>query len=249
MSSLENILQKDFTDKVRAEFRKYCLLLQAYSDTNSWVYECDFYLTDAIFWDKLVFYGGGQGVNMEGLVKNYFEYIIKHYITTDLLWDYIDEIHADDLTETGWLYFTLYPERNKLVIDMAYDFYDNEERNYEENISDIIEIYSKENNGNVPHQFEIWKEEGAIFKVSYEGSNWNDYVNDDCLSNVGISKTPKIIEDLGYIMIQTFERGYYLEGDGGSGWITVNFKDGFILMEHTENKKSSYEVELAELNF
>ncbi len=51
MSSLENILQKDFTDKVRAEFRKYCLLLQAYSDTNSWVYECDFYLTDAIFWE------------------------------------------------------------------------------------------------------------------------------------------------------------------------------------------------------
>ena len=74
MSSLESILQKDFTDKVRAEFRKYCLLLQAYSDTNSWVYECDFYLTDAIFWDKLVFYGGGQDVNMEGLVKNYFEY-------------------------------------------------------------------------------------------------------------------------------------------------------------------------------
>ncbi len=50
-------------------------------------------------------------------------------------------------------------------------------------------------------------------------------------------------------MIQMYERGYYLEGDGGSGWITVDFKNGFILMEHTENKKSSYEVELAELNF
>jgi hypothetical protein len=29
----------------------------------------------------------------------------------------------------------------------------------------------------------------------------------------------------------------------------VDFKEGTILMEHTENKKSSYEVELAELKF
>jgi hypothetical protein len=50
-------------------------------------------------------------------------------------------------------------------------------------------------------------------------------------------------------MINTFEKGYHLEGDGGSGWITVDFKEGTILMEHTEYYKSSYEVELAELNF
>jgi hypothetical protein len=249
MSSLENTLQKDFTDKVSAEFRKYCLLLQAYSDTNSWSYECDFILTDAIFWDKLVFYGGGQGVDMEGLVKNYFEYIIKHYITTDLLWDYVDERHHDDVTETGWLYFTLYPEKNKLVIDMAYDFYDNEERDYEEYISDIIDIYQKKDKADIQNQLKKWKEEGAIFKVSYEGSNWNEYIDDECWSNVGISKTPEFIEDLGYIIIQTYEKGYHLEGDGGSGWITVNFKEGIITMEHTEYKKSSYEVELAELNF
>jgi len=96
---------------------------------------------------------------------------------------------------------------------------------------------------------EMWKEQGAIFKVSYKGSNWNEYFDGDCLSNVGISKTPRLIEELAYIMIQTYESGYHLEGDGGSGWITVNFKEGTILMEHTENKKSSYEVELAELNF
>ena len=249
MSSLESTLQKDFTDKVRAEFRKYCLLLQAYSDTNSWVYECDFYLTDSISWDKLVFYGGGQGVNMEGLVKNYFEYIIKHYITTDLLWDYIDEIHADDLTETGWLYFTLYPERNKLVIDMAYDFYDNQERNYEEYISDVVDTYAKQDEKEVQDQLERWEEQGAIFKVSYEGSNWNDYIDDSCTSNIGITVTPSIIEDLGDIMINLYEKGYHLEDSGGSGWITVDFKEGTILMEHTEYNKSSYEVELAELNF
>ena len=50
-------------------------------------------------------------------------------------------------------------------------------------------------------------------------------------------------------MINAFEKGYHLEGDGGSGWITVDFQNGFILMEHTEYNKSSYEVELAELNF
>ena len=149
MSSLQEKLQKQFTDKVKMEFRKFCLLLQAYSDSNSWVYECDFVLTDDIFWDRLTFYGGGQSVDMEGLVKYFFEYVIKADINTDELWDYVDGMHYDDVTETGWLYFTLYPERNKLVIEMAYDFYDSEDRDYEEKISDIIEIYSKENNGNV----------------------------------------------------------------------------------------------------
>ena len=249
MSSLQEKLQKQFTDKVKTEFRKYCLLLQAYSDSNSWVYECDFYLADDIFWDRLTFYGGGQSVDMGGLVKSFFEYVIKSEINTDKLWDYVDEIHYDDLIETGWLYFTLYPDRNKLVVDMSYDYYDNQERNYEEHISDVVDTYSKQDEEEVQKQLKIWKEQGAIFKVSYEGSNWNEYIDDSCTSNIGITRTPQLIEHLCDLMINIYEKGYYLEGDGGSGLVTVDFQNGFILMEHREYNKSSYEVELAELNF
>ena len=249
MSSLESTLQKQFTDKVKAEFRKFCLLLQAYSDSDSWVYECDFILTDDIFWDDLTFYGGGQSVDMEGLVKYFFEYVIKADINTDELWDYVDGTH--DATETGWLYFVLDPKFNKMKILMDYDYYDNQDRDYQEHISDVIEIYSKKNQGNQPYQFEMWEEEGAIFKFSYEGSDFNYYIDNDCTSNVGIIRTPVFLEKLADIMIQTYEKDFEMDDDGGggSGWITVNFKEGIITMEHTEYNKSTYEVELAELNF
>jgi hypothetical protein len=249
MSSLEERLQKQFTDKVKMEFRKFCLLLQAYSDSNSWVYECDFILTDEINWDRLTFYGGGQSVDMEGLVKSFFEYVIKADINTDELWDHIDSMYYDNVTETGWLYFELYPNFNKMKILMDYDYYDNQERNYEEYISDVVDTYAKQDEKEVQDQLERWEEQGAIFKVSYEGSNWNDYIDDSCTSNIGITKTPQIIEHLGDLMINAYEKGYHLEESGGSGWITVDFKEGTILMEHTEYNKSSYEVELAELKF
>ena len=157
--------------------------------------------------------------------------------------------------ETLWLMMIpvakkeLYPNFNKMKILMDYDYYDNQERNYEEYISDVVDTYAKQDEKEVQDQLERWEEQGAIFKVSYEGSNWNDYIDDSCTSNIGITKTPQIIEHLGDLMINAFEKGYHLEESGGSGWITVDFKEGTILMEHTEYNKSSYEVELAELNF
>jgi len=183
------------------------------------------------------------------LVKSFFEYVIKSDINTDELWGHIDEMHEDNLTETGWLHFTIFPTQNKLQIEMEYDYYDNMGTTYEEYISDVVDNYAKQDEKEVQDQLERWEEQGAIFKVSYEGSNWNEYIDGDCLSNVGISKTPNLIEELAYIMIQTYEKGYHLEESGGSGWIIVDFKEGTILMEHTEYNKSSYEVELAELNF
>ena len=249
MSSLQEKLQKQFTDKVKMEFRKFCLLLQAYSDSNSWVYECDFVLTDDIFWDRLTFYGGGQGVDMEGLVKSFFEYVIKADINTDELWDHIDSMYYDDVTETGWLSFEIYPNINKMKILMAYDYYYNQERDYKEYISYVVDAYAKQDKEEVKEQLKRWKEQGAIFKVKYEGSDFNEYIYDSCTSNIGITVTPSIIEDLGDLMINLYEKGYHFEDSGGSGWITVDFKEGNILMEHTEYNRSSHEVELAELNF
>ena len=250
MSSLENKLQRLLTDEVSVEFRMFCLLLQAYSDTNVWSYDCNFYLKDnEIYWDRLFFYGGGQSVEMEGLVKYYFSDVIRQYINVDELLKHIDSIHYDDLINTGWLYFTIYPKSNKLTIDMAYDYFDYKERHYEENISDIVRSYANQDKEEVKNQLKKWEEEGAKFEVSYEGSNWNEYINDECVSNVGISRTPRLIEDLGELMINIYEKGYHLEGDGGSGILIIDFKEGTIFMEHTEYGKSSYEVELAELTF
>ena len=249
MNSLESALQKELTPELRKELRKLCLLLQAYSDTNSWVYECDFNITDTIFWGKPTFYGGGQGVDMEGLIKSYFEKVIKHYIDTDELWDHIKEQHIESLTETGWLHFTIFPTQNKLRIEMVYDHFDNLGTTHEENISDMVELYSKGDDDNTQIQLLKWEKQGAIFTVKYEGSNWNEYIDGTCVSNIGITKTPQLIEDLSDVMINTFEKGYYVENEGGEGEIRFNFKEDNVLMEHTQFDNSSTEVELAELNF
>lgn len=247
MDSLESTLQKELTPEIKKEFRRFCLLLQAYSDDN-FTYECDFTLTDTIYWNELTFYGGKQGIEMEGLVKNYFEKIIKHYITTDLLWEHIERF-PETLVETGWLYFTIFPTQNKLQIEMEYDYYDNKRTRYEESIADMVELYSKGDDDNTQIQLLKWEKQGAIFTVKYEGSNWNRYVYESCVSNIGITKTPELIERLSDLMIETNEKDFYFEGSGGDGEIKFDFKTDTVLMYHTQYNTSSTEVELAELNF
>jgi len=249
MDSLENDLQKKLTPELKIEFRKFCLLLQAYSDANLFTYQCDFYLDDDIYWNELSFYGGGQEIQMTKPIKWFFEKVIKPNINTDTLSDYIDNTHFYNLTNTGWLHFTIFPKQNKLQIEMVYDYFDNLGTTHEENISDIVELYSKGNDDNTQTQLLKWEKQGAIFTVEYEGSNWNEYIDDTCVSNIGVTETPKLIEDLSDVMINTFEKGYYLEDEGGKGEIKFNFKEDNVLMEHTQYNKSSTEVELAELNF
>jgi hypothetical protein len=248
MVSLQEKLQKELTPELKREFRKYCLLLQGYSDSNSWVYECDFRLTDNIYWNDFVFYSTKQGVEMLPPIEEYFKKVIKYYIDTDELWEHIER-EPETLVETGWLHFTIFPTQNKLQIEMEYDYYDNMGTTHEESIANMIELYSKGDEDNTQIQLLKWEKQGAIFTVKYEGSEWGDYIDDSCSSNIGITKTPEIIEHLSEMMIEEYEEGYHLENDGGSGEIKFDFKTDTVLMEHTQYNTSSTEVELAELNF
>lgn len=248
MTSLERELQKLLTPELKREFRKYCLLLQAHSDSNSWTYECDFRLTDDIYWNDFVFYSTGQGVEMLEPIEQYFKKVIKYYIDTDELWEHIER-DPETLVETGWLHFIIFPTQNKLQIEMEYDYYDNMGTTHEENISDMVELYSKGDDNNTQIQLLKWEKQEAIFTVKYEGSNWNQYIYDSCTSNIGITRIPSLIEHLSEIMIGTNEKDYYLEGNGGDGEIKFDFKTDTVLMDHTQYNTSSTEVELAELNF
>lgn len=248
MTSLERELQKLLTPELKREFRKYCILLQGYSDSNSWTYECDFRLTDDIFWNDFVFYSTGQSVEMLPPIEEYFKKVIKYYIDTDELWEHIER-DPETLVETGWLHFTIFPTQNKLQIEMEYDYYDNMGTTHEESIADMVELYSKGDDDNTQIQLLKWEKQEAIFTVKYEGSDWNRYVYESCVSNIGITKTPELIEDLSDLMIETNEKDFYFEGSGGDGEIKFDFKTDTVLMEHTLYNTSSTEVELAELNF
>ena len=86
-------------------------------------------------------------------------------------------------------------------------------------------------------------------KPGHTSAVWNAYIDDSCGSNVGITKTPEIIEHLSEIMIETYESGYHLQDNGGEGTITIDFSLGTMSMEHIEYSKSSMDVELATLIF
>ena len=102
MSSLQKKLEGLFSDKLKKEFQKYCFLLQAYSDRDSAVYECDFMLEDQIYWDRNYNFYSNQGVEMTPLIEYLFKEILPRYITVDSIGDEIYENHKysnNDLTQ------------------------------------------------------------------------------------------------------------------------------------------------------
>jgi len=249
MGKLEALLKNEFekTPKLKTEFKKFCLLLQAYSDDRQFSYDSDFMLGDKIYWDKnMMFYGGGQQIEMTPVIENFFISVLQKIINIDLLWDYIDDEKADDVTEHGWLFISIYPKTNELEISMSYDVYTSQDREYEESISDILENYKP--SSETQTEIDDWYKKGAIFLATYEGGGDSGYIDDDVKSNIGENQIPGIIEDLCYKMINTFERGYELE-DGGRGQIYVDFKINKIKMSHVEYSRAEIYEEMVTINF
>ncbi len=249
MNKLETLIKNQFnkTPKLKTEFKKFCLLLQAYSDDRQFSYDSDFMLGDEIYWRKnMSVYGGGQEIDMPPIIENFFISVLQKIINIDSLWDYIDDEKADDVTEHGWLFISIYPKTNELEISMSYDVYTSQDREYEESISDILENYKPSSE----KQTEIndWYKKGAIFLATYEGGGDSGYIDDDVKSNIGENRIPGIIEDLCYKMINTYERGYELE-DGGRGQIYVDFKINKITMSHVEYSRAEIYEEMVTINF
>ena len=253
MSSLQKKLEGLFNDKLKKEFQKYCFLLQAYSDRDSAVYECDFSLDDEIYWDPYYKFNSNQGVEMTPLIEYFFKEILPRYITTDSIGDEIYENHKysnNDLTQHGWIYFTLYPKSQKFEIDVSYDTFVDEDRGYEDTIDDILS--STPNMDQYETEIQEAINKGSIFIIGYEGGGDSGYLDDDCIFEDNVTKNerieaPDFILNLGYKMISTYERGYELD-DGGRGEIHVNFKTGMITMLHTEFSRMSDNITIFEID-
>ena len=249
MNKLETLIKNQFdkTPKLKAEFKKFCLLLQAYSDDRQFSYDSDFMLGDEIYWRKnMSVYGGGQEIDMPPIIENFFISVLQKIINIDSLWDYIDDEKADDVTEHGWLFISIYPKTNELEISMSYDVYTSQDRDYEESISDILQNYKP--SSEVQPEIDDWYKKGAIFLATYEGGGDSGYIDDDVTSNIGENQIPGIIEDLCYKMINTYERGYELE-EGGRGQIEIDFISDKITMSHVEYSRAEIYEEMATINF
>lgn len=249
MNKLETLIKNQFdkTPKLKTEFKKFCLLLQAYSDNREFSYDSDFMLGDKIYWKtNMMFYGGGQQIEMTPVIENFFTSVLQKIINIDFLWDYVDDDDADDVTEHGWLYISIFPKTNELEISMSYDVYTSQDRDYEESISDLLENYKL--SPEVQLEINDWYKKGAIFLATYEGGGDSGYIDDEVTSNIGENQIPGIIEDLCYDMIRIYERGYELD-DGGRGQIEIDFKNDKITMNHVEYSREAFNKEMATINF
>jgi hypothetical protein len=249
MNKLETLLKNEFekNPKLKTEFKKYCLLLQAYSDDREFSYDSDFIISDAIYWkDNMSFNGGGQAIEMTPTVENFINNVLQKIININLLWDYVDDERADDITEHGWLFISIFPKTYELEIQMSYDVYVGQDREYDESISDLLQDYRP--SSEVQPEIDSWYKKGAIFIATYEGGGDSGYIDDDITSNIGENQINGVVEDLCYKMINIYERGYELD-EGGRGQIELDFTTDTISMFHTEYSRSEIYKSLAKLNF
>ena len=106
MNKLETLIKNQFdkTPKLKAEFKKFCLLLQAYSDDRQFSYDSDFMLGDKIYWDKnMMFYGGGQQIEMTPVIENFFISVLQK-----IIWHiqfYMQKVLPKNLVENGKIIF------------------------------------------------------------------------------------------------------------------------------------------------
>lgn len=244
MSTIQSKLEGLFDDKLKKEFKRFCMLLQAYSDRDSAVYECDFMLGGEIYWGKEYKFYSNQAVEMTPIVEYFFKNILPRYITTGLIEDEIYENNKysdNEPTEHGWIHFTLYPKSQKFEIEISYETYVKYDREYEDSINEILS--SMTNIKQYESEFEDARKKGSIFILSYEGGGDSGYLEDDCYYSDNVTKNeiidaPDSILNLGYKMISIYESGYELD-DGGKGEIEVNFKDNTIILRHTEFSRMS----------
>ncbi len=245
MNQLEKIIQSELSGNLRSAFNRFCLLLQAYSDATIWSYQCDFNLDDDIYWQSNLFvYGGGFAQEMDEPIKDLVKNIIQKYITVDFLFDEISDDTTKEITNQGWFHFNIYPYSKKLDIEISYDIYDTEDRNYESSISELVNESNLQDR--MVDQLNDWDKQGAVFTIYYEGDNGESRFDDVCESNVGINKIPEVLANLGWDMINEYESGYYYE-EGGKGSMDFNFKEDTIYMNHIEYSTRSVDKTLAEV--
>jgi len=253
MSSLQSKIEKLFDDKLKKEFQRYFLLLQAYSDRDTWTYECDFAIDDEIYWDNKYKFYGNDGVEMTPVIEYFFQNILPRYITTSLIEDEIYEQNRysdNEPTGHGWIYFTLYPKSQKFEIEISYDTYVSYDREYEDPLDEVMSRFKRSDL--YKDELDEARKNQAIFIVGYEGGGDSGYVDEDCFyqdketSNTKID-LPNPISELAYTMIRIYEAGYELD-DGGRGEVEINFEDNTIILRHTEFSRMSNTIQLFELD-
>jgi len=246
----------ELTPQQIRDLKRYSLILQASNleDGLSWSNH---------YWDSDGFQGV-EGPYYKNRVSEQPGFTPKSI--EDLFKDYSDQFNTDEFyndefgTEDGSLTFTIYADRQEIVIDRTYRTRESEEV---ENRVSFDEMNSAEQHwwGRNNREREIKKltddnyvnqlieKYGDTITLGYEGGGDDGWVNDYMDSEKkGTVDVPTTLDSMVSEIIDIYHSGYYND-EGGSGKITLDLVNRYVNIDHTTYYEGSDDETVGTIKF
>jgi hypothetical protein len=246
----------ELTPQQIKDLKRYSLILQASNleDGLSWSNH---------YWDSDGFQGV-EGPYYKDRVSEQPGFTPKSI--EDLFKDYSDQFNTDEFyndefgTEDGSLTFTIYADRQEIVIDRTYRTRESEEV---ENRVSFDEMNSAEQHwwGRNDREREIKKltddnyvnqlieKYGDTITLGYEGGGDDGWVNDYMDSEKkGTVDVPTTLDSMVSEIIDIYHSGYYND-EGGSGKITLDLVNRYVNIDHTTYYEGSDDETVGTIKF
>jgi hypothetical protein len=231
----------ELTPKQIKELKRYSLILQANNLEDGLTWRNDYWEGDGFQELDGPFYdgrnseqpGSTQSISIEKLFNEYTD----NFDT--------DEFYNEEYGyEEGSLLFTIYADRQEIVIDRIYKTRESEET---ENRVSFNQMTSAEQHwwGRNDREREIKKltddnyvnqlieEYGNTISVTYEGGGDDGWVNDNMdTEKLGSVEVPPTIETMIYEIINIYHSGYE-NNEGGEGTITLDLANRYANINHS----------------
>jgi hypothetical protein len=230
----------ELTPQQIKDLKRYSLLLQANN------------LEDGLTWTIQYWEGDGfqglEGPYYNGRSSDHIGFTPKSI--EDLFEDYSNQFNTDEFYNEefgmadGSLSFTIYADRQEIVIDRTYRTRESE--NTENRVS-FEQVNSTEQHwwGRNDREREIKKltndnyvnklieEYGNTITISYEGGGDDGWLNDNMdTEKQGSVTVPPLLESMIYEIISIYHSGYE-NNEGGYGAITLDLVNKYANIDHT----------------
>ena len=246
----------ELTPQQIKDLKRYSLILQASNLEDGLTWRNDYWEGEGFQELDGPFYHG-RNSEQPGFTPQSIEKLFNDYADNFDTGEFYNEEYGG---EEGSLLFTIYADRQEIVIDRIYRTRESEET---ENRVSFNQMASAEQHwwGRNDREREIKKltddnyvnhlieECGNTISVTYEGGGDDGWINDNMdTEKLGEVEVPPIIETMIYEIINIYHSGYE-NNEGGEGYFMFNFNDGTVTLYHTENVEENVSNTLFEIDF
>jgi len=230
----------ELTPQQIKDLKRYSLILQASNLEDGLTWRNDYFEDEGFQGLDGPFYNG-RSSEQPGFTPQSIEKLFNDYANNFDTGEFYDEEFGG---EQGSLLFTIYADRQEIVIDKTYRTRESEEV---ENRVSFDEMNSAEQHwwGRNDREREIKKltddnyvnqlieEYGDTISVTYEGGGDDGWVNDNMdTEKLGEVEVPPVLETMTSEIIGIYHSGYE-NNEGGEGTITLDLVNRYANINHT----------------